>query len=312
MPLRFRPRPEAVEASLVLTALLHLAPQLDQLASPPRWTFHLRLFSLLALILLPLDLLLLTFSAGHLLTHGLTGRVIFVSEFAVLTVALGGIGARYAIWAWDQWRLAQGRSARAAERARRRATVAAALAEGNGDEEPMPAVDEEEDEDDDEAAEEDVWEGKSMVLFYLDLTTGPSPPTSRPTLIPLTFHRSRSDFLKLVIYLVFFIVVLIHAGLPFNILRDLYLTTRSFLGRLRSLIHYRQATADMESRYADASADEMAQQGVCIICRDELRPTDVEGGRRAKRLGCGHAFHLRCLRMWLERQQSCPTWCVAS
>jgi len=66
----------------------------------------------------------------------------------------------------------------------------------------------------------------------------------------------------------------------------------------------------MEARYADASPAEMAEQGVCIICRDELRPADGATGRRAKRLACGHAFHLRCLRMWLERQQSCPTWCV--
>ena len=27
----------------------------------------------------------------------------------------------------------------------------------------------------------------------------------------------------------------------------------------------------------------------------------------AKRLACGHAFHARCLRSGLERQQSCPT-----
>jgi E3 ubiquitin-protein ligase synoviolin len=29
-----------------------------------------------------------------------------------------------------------------------------------------------------------------------------------------------------------------------------------------------------------------------------------------KKLVCGHVFHFHCLRSWLERQQSCPTWCV--
>jgi len=31
-----------------------------------------------------------------------------------------------------------------------------------------------------------------------------------------------------------------------------------------------------------------------------------------KKLVCGHVFHFHCLRSWLERQQSCPTWYVSS
>jgi hypothetical protein len=27
----------------------------------------------------------------------------------------------------------------------------------------------------------------------------------------------------------------------------------------------------------------------------------------AKKLLCGHLFHVHCLRSWLERQQTCPT-----
>ena len=27
-----------------------------------------------------------------------------------------------------------------------------------------------------------------------------------------------------------------------------------------------------------------------------------------KKLPCAHIFHFRCLKTWLERQQSCPTW----
>ena len=27
----------------------------------------------------------------------------------------------------------------------------------------------------------------------------------------------------------------------------------------------------------------------------------------AKKLPCGHFFHVHCLRSWLERQQTCPT-----
>ena len=37
----------------------------------------------------------------------------------------------------------------------------------------------------------------------------------------------------------------------------------------------------------------------CIICREEMTT--------AKKLLCGHLFHVHCLRSWLERQHTCPT-----
>ncbi|XP_073130263.1 ERAD-associated E3 ubiquitin-protein ligase HRD1B-like isoform X2 [Henckelia pumila] len=37
----------------------------------------------------------------------------------------------------------------------------------------------------------------------------------------------------------------------------------------------------------------------CIICREEMTT--------AKKLLCGHLFHVHCLRSWLERQNTCPT-----
>ena len=37
----------------------------------------------------------------------------------------------------------------------------------------------------------------------------------------------------------------------------------------------------------------------CIICREEMTT--------AKKLLCGHLFHVHCIRSWLERQHTCPT-----
>lgn len=70
----------------------------------------------------------------------------------------------------------------------------------------------------------------------------------------------------------------------------------------------------------------------CIICREEMvaatnnqnTPGNAEAANDAtnagntqegpnvtpKKLPCGHIFHFQCLRSWLERQQSCPTWLV--
>lgn len=149
-----------------------------------------------------------------------------------------------------------------------------------------------------------VWEQKSMYLFYIELVT---------------------DFLKLVTYLTFFVLVLAFYGLPLNFVRDVYLTARSFYQRCRDLVRYLDATKNMDQRYPDATQaelDEMSDK-TCIICREDLSLQNTSsdgvgqaqghGGRNQgpnmspKKLLCGHIFHFHCLRSWLERQQSCPT-----
>ncbi|OBZ66086.1 ERAD-associated E3 ubiquitin-protein ligase HRD1 [Grifola frondosa] len=79
------------------------------------------------------------------------------------------------------------------------------------------------------------WEHKSMYIFYIELVT---------------------DFLKLSTYLTFFMIILTFYGLPLNIIRDVYLTARSFITRLRALIRYHNATRDMDRRYPDATEAE--------------------------------------------------------
>ena len=74
----------------------------------------------------------------------------------------------------------------------------------------------------------------------------------------------------------------------------------------------------MDALYPDATVEEMERLGdkTCIICREELvirPPGENRGGDGGpndtpKKLVCGHIFHFYCLRSWLERQQSCPTW----
>lgn len=121
-------------------------------------------------------------------------------------------------------------------------------------------------------------------------------------------------------------------GLPIHILRDLFLTARSFVKRLTAFVKYRRATRDM-ARYPDATVEEIQREDTCIICREEMtpwsvtNPTETIAGAtngenqaaharpshlvnermRPKRLPCGHVLHLGCLKSWLERQQVCPT-----
>ncbi|KAI0779227.1 hypothetical protein C8Q74DRAFT_1446840 [Fomes fomentarius] len=153
------------------------------------------------------------------------------------------------------------------------------------------------------------WENKSMYIFYIELLT---------------------DFLKLATYMTFFMIILTFYGLPLNIIRDVFVTARSFITRLRALVRYHNATRDMDRRYPDATEPELAEMSdrTCIICREEMQSRNVGGAQpnapaepangqqpqqqdgpnmTPKKLPCGHIFHFQCLRSWLERQQSCPT-----
>ncbi|TFY70852.1 hypothetical protein EVG20_g2151 [Dentipellis fragilis] len=152
------------------------------------------------------------------------------------------------------------------------------------------------------------WENKSMWTFYVDLVT---------------------DFLKLITYLAFFTIIITFYGVPLNVVRDVYVTARSFITRLRDLIRYRSATRNMDERYPNATEEEMSAMSdrTCIICREEMisvnvprqgDPASVDSpappapsqdgpNTTPKKLPCGHIFHFHCLRSWLERQQSCPT-----
>ena len=136
------------------------------------------------------------------------------------------------------------------------------------------------------------------------------------------------DFFKLVLYLTFFCVLCMFYGMPIHIIRDVALTIRSFYKRITDFVRYRQATRDMNSRYPDATVEEVAREDVCIICREDMRPWQarttagaaragaepnnnitaaVDERLRPKKLPCGHILHFACLRSWLERQQNCPT-----
>lgn len=126
---------------------------------------------------------------------------------------------------------------------------------------------------------EGQWERKAVYTFYLELVR---------------------DLLHLSLYIIFFLVIFLNYGVPLHLIRELYETFRNFRIRVADYIRYRKITSNMNERFPDATPEELnASDATCIICREEMVT--------AKRLVCGHLFHVHCLRSWLERQHTCPT-----
>ncbi|KAI4320103.1 hypothetical protein MLD38_033616 [Melastoma candidum] len=126
---------------------------------------------------------------------------------------------------------------------------------------------------------EGQWERKAVYTFYLELVR---------------------DLLHLSLYMCFFLVIFMNYGVPLHLIRELYETFRNFKIRVADYIRYRKITSNMNDRFPDATAEELnVSDATCIICREEMTT--------AKKLVCGHLFHVHCLRSWLERQHTCPT-----
>ncbi|KAH7085399.1 hypothetical protein BKA63DRAFT_499541 [Paraphoma chrysanthemicola] len=251
--------------------------------------FHTRLMSSL-LLSVAFDVFMMQYCIDSILSDARPGvMVMFGFEYVLLAIASISTLLRYTLSLVELFIIHRQEKAREETRrqTREQATQRAAA---DGAEVPP------DDDDDDDEPEVPGWEEKGRWVFYLDLAT---------------------DFIKSVVYLGFFMILMTFYGIPIHIMRDLFMTIRSFIKRVNDFVQYRNATRDMNTRYPDATAEELERENTCIVCREEMRvwvpPGDAQAGRRvderqrAKKLPCGHILHFSCLRSWLERQQVCPT-----
>ena len=109
-----------------------------------------------------------------------------------------------------------------------------------------------------------------------------------------------TDALVFITYVCFFFLVFHYYGLPLHIIRETWIAFTVFHRRLNSFIKYLRLLNNIEARFPDASQEEIANAGDCLVCREGF------GDGKGKRLPCSHVFHLDCLRMWLQHQQTCP------
>ncbi|KAJ4365667.1 E3 ubiquitin-protein ligase hrd1 [Neocucurbitaria cava] len=254
--------------------------------------FHARLISSL-LLSVGFDIFMMQYCIDSILSDARPGvMVMFGFEYVLLAIASISTALRYTLSLVELY--ITRRQENAQEEAQRAAREQARLrAAADGVEAPT-GLEDEEDEDGDVPG----WEEKGRWVFYLDLAT---------------------DFIKSVVYLGFFMILMTFYGIPIHIMRDLFMTIRSLIKRINDFVQYRNATRDMNTRYPDATAEELERENTCIVCREEMRPwthlgaEGAQAGRRMderqrpKKLPCGHILHFGCLRSWLERQQVCPT-----
>lgn len=127
------------------------------------------------------------------------------------------------------------------------------------------------------------WPGKSVCLFYIDLV---------------------HDVVSMTLFLVFMLTFFVQnpSRLPIYMMADVIQVARKLAQRLRSFRRYRRISLNMEARFENATDEEIDKNEHCVICRDSLFE-----GSKAKKLPCGHIFHIDCLRSWLVMQQVCPT-----
>merc|ERR1719167_1196745 len=128
---------------------------------------------------------------------------------------------------------------------------------------------------------ENPWENKAVFMLYTELFIG---------------------FVKVLLYILFFVIMVRIYTLPLFAVRPMYLTMRAFKKAFNDVVLSRRAIHIMNTLYPDATAEELAEtDNVCIICREEMVAPS------AKKLPCNHIFHRNCLRSWFQRQQTCPT-----
>lgn len=93
-------------------------------------------------------------------------------------------------------------------------------------------------------------------------------------------------------YVMFIGITSLSYRLPLNLFRSALAILDALITKIKTFVSYVRLCKSLEN------CVEGPGDGFCAICRDDM-PI-------GKKLSCNHCFHLECLKMWCERQQTCP------
>ncbi|KZT34962.1 hypothetical protein SISSUDRAFT_1052076 [Sistotremastrum suecicum HHB10207 ss-3] len=137
--------------------------------------------------------------------------------------------------------------------------------------------------------------------------------------------------LRCAVHLPALILCLRDYGLPLHIVRDAYLTSKNAHAAFTQIQRSRTASMDLDKlllqnnllfdeQYeepehshvaSDSAASDEEADLTCLVCREDISPDSFSDKSSSPEspalLPCGHLFHLQCLHLWVERQQTCPT-----
>jgi hypothetical protein len=72
-------------------------------------------------------------------------------------------------------------------------------------------------------------------------------------------------------------------------------------GHLHRLYEYWIVRETINNTYPTATEEELKEQETCSICYETMSK-----GGQAKKIKCGHIYHLICIKQWMQQSNTCP------
>lgn len=128
---------------------------------------------------------------------------------------------------------------------------------------------------------------KTQIIIVIDLNNVENNRTLFVFIITILYL-----ILKAFSFLMFILYLSSKTRFPYGILKSLIVTVMKLYKKIFLFCKYIKLLVDLKS------IEEVEINEVCAICTEDIQ--------KGKKLQCSHSFHSSCLKMWCEREVSCP------
>lgn len=128
---------------------------------------------------------------------------------------------------------------------------------------------------------------RTLIIMLIDLRQTDKGRTMAIFIISIFYY-----LFKALAYMLFTVIVTIKHKLPMNTARACVSSLIKLCKKTKLFLAYLKLSRDLDS------VKDVQINGTCAICTDDLTVGKI--------LKCKHAFHAECLKMWCERETTCP------